>query len=305
MKKRFGVTMFLVVTVALLAGCWFNGLVRVSISPASQTCEIVHSQGYGVATWTVDGDEGEVSIDFGDGAEDHAEIGADLSPVTVEHRYTEAGEYIVRVTQGPASATATVHVVAALPIVRLPFWWQGYVVDKYETIHFQVSESAHACDTATGAFDLYGISAGDGETEVRMFAWDANGTPIGIFDFSRPQGDQAIWGEWVPMPDIKVEALTFSVFMNYHDLDTPKLPLAPRGLTLPAAQSDSVIECGLAPRGCDDPDEWPEPPAPPGVGEDGYGLHAKFLLEARNQYTAEGSEPSVFWRVWYKEDGCQ
>ena len=272
--KRFA---FLLLIVAVAACGRFYA--PVDLLPNEQTVNVGHGE---LAHFSFTADR-VVTLDYGDGTSES--FVCDGSAVAATHAYSVVGTYQAQLrSNGALLDAAIVYAVADLPIVRIPFWHQGWVVDERETIHFQVSESAHACDTATGAFDLYGISAGDGETEVRMFAWDANGTPIGIFDFSRPQGDQAVWGKWVPLPDIEVEALTFSVFMNYYNLDVPKLPLAPRG--------------------CGDPDEWPEPPAPPGVGEDGYGLYAKFLLEARNQYTAEGSEPSVFWRVWYKEDGC-
>jgi len=224
-----------------------------------------------------------VTLDYGDGTSEA--FVCDGSAVAATHAYSVVGTYQAQLrSNGALLDAAIVYAVADLPIVRIPIWHQGWVVDERETIHFQVSESAHGCDSATGAYDLYGVSAGEGWTEVRMFAWDADGVPIGIFDFSRPQGDQAVWGKWVSLPDPKVAALTFSVFMNYYDLDTPKLPLAPRG--------------------CPPDDPWEEGPDGLNPGDPGYEFHAKFLLEARNQYTAEGAEPSVFWRVWYRESTC-
>jgi hypothetical protein len=283
MKKRLGVLLFLAAVIIVAACDRFAP--TVDLLPNEQTVNI----GDGAVAQFGFTADGGIVLEYGDGTEEA--FTCDGSTVEVDHAYAVVGTYTARLWRNAQLLDrATVYVVAAAPVVRSPFWWQGYLVDKHEIIHFQVSESAHACDTATGAFDLYGVSAGDGVTEVRMFAWDSSGVPIGVFDFSRPAGDQAVWGEWLTMPDIKVEALTLSVFMNYYNLDAPKLPLAPR-----------------AAKGCDDDcDDWPEPPAPPEVGDEDYRYHAKFLVEARNQYTPDGQEPSYFWRVWYREEsGCQ
>ena len=286
MKKRLLVFLAVALALTALGGCnWWA--VAPTLTPLTQSVEIDTTVGSATATWTLAG-VGSVLVDFGDGEREQYKLDRGVA-VTVTHEYTTIGTYTVIASQGGNRDTAQVTITCEQPVVYVPFWWNGWIVDEEETIHFQVDHREIGCDAGTGVYQYQtGVVPGAGTTEVRLFAWDADGNPIGVFDFRKPLGDQGVWGKWVALPADEVENYVLSVFMNYYDLDTPKLPLAPRA----------------APLSCPDDIEWTEGPDGLNPGDHNYEYHNKFLLEARNEYTPAGQEPSRGWRIWYTNNGC-
>jgi hypothetical protein len=286
MKKRLGLFLLLA-AVCFLAACGqYIFAPPADLLPEEQTVDI----GDGVAAQFSFLSGGKVTIEYGDEVSEVIECD-DSARTAVRHLYTATGTYIVKLWRAAREiGRVKVFAVATLPVVHVPFWWQGWMVDARETIDLGITFREVGCDAGTGLPLYYtGVFPGDGWTEVRLFAWDANGVPIGVFDFGRPLGDQAVWGEWLPLPDYHKQAFMLTVFMGYYDITKPKLPLAPRATA----------------KNCDDPNEWPDPPSAPEPGDPAYQYHMKFLLEARNQYTPEGGEPDAMWRIWYSpESGC-
>jgi len=273
----------LIAVALLLAGCDIFLAVPLAVTPLVQTVAIDATAGCATVRWQLDG-KGTIAVDYGDGST--TTIRLELhQPLTVAHTYSIIGEYDVTFRQGAAQLIARAIVTFTQPVVLLPFWAAGWIVDAGEVLHFQVDHREVGCDGGTGHPQYEtGVVPGEGITEVRLFAWDADGTPVGVFNFSRPAGDQGVWGEWVLLPVDERDTYTLSVFLNYYDLDTPKLPLAPRG--------------------CGDVDDWEDGPGGLSPGDPGYERHNKFLLEARNEFTPDGKEVQKAWRIWYTDTSC-
>jgi hypothetical protein len=273
-----------VALLAALAGCDLILATPLVLTPVTQAVEIDVDAGGAVATWTMTGGSWAVTVDFGDGAAERYELVRDVE-TTVTHTYTAIGTYTVRASRGSVTTNATVTVSCLQPVVYRPFWWQGWIVGEHEILHFQVDYRQIGCDAGTGNYiEETGVKPGAGTTYVRLFAWDADGDPIGVFDFRKPLGEQGVWGEWVELPADEWESYVLSVFLNYRDVDDPLLPLAPRA--------------------CPPDDVWEEGPNGLSPGDPGYEHHNKFLLEARNEYTPAGGEASAAWRIWYHDSSC-
>jgi hypothetical protein len=274
---------FAILLLSVLAGCDLILAIPLTVTPTVQTVAVDVVVGYATATWTLEG-KGTITVDYGDGRSTVVTVPLH-QPTTVTQTYSTIGEYDVTFTQGNTRLVARVAVTFVQPIVYRPFWHQGWIVDKHEILHFQVDYRQIGCDAGTGNYiDETGVKPGAGTTYVRLFAWDANGDPVGVFDFRRPLGDQGVWGKWVELPADEWESYTLSVFLSYNGVDEPLLPLAPRA--------------------CPDDTIWEEGPNGLSPGDPGYEHHNKFLLEAKNECTPAGGEASAAWRIWYHDSSC-
>ena len=261
-----------------LAGCtWFaakDPSVALGVSPAEQVVDIADAVGYAVAAWRVVGDE-TVVVDFGDG--ESIEIVARERGTPVSHQYDLVDTYTVSFSTDDAIVVTEVVVEADPPIVNKPFWEEGELVDGGQRIDFNVSYRAVGCVALVGGPSyITGIRAGDGITEFRMMAWLSNETLIGVFDLTRPRGDQGVWGEWQALgPEGDLQILTVIAGYTGEEPDYPAGPFA-----------------------CPAPDPIWEPPIVTGSTE----MH--FSIEARNQYLKEEDYPHVEWTIRYW-GGCQ
>jgi len=270
-------------TLALIGGCDLFLYVAPTITPETQTLEIVGETGYVTAAWKLTG-KGEVYVDFGDGSEDvHYSLVLDKE-TPIWHEYTKTGTYTIVVLQAGNSYCATLIVTVEQPIVRIPAF-ATILVPEHEKVSFNIPYRERGCNNGTPV-QITGISPGAGVTEFRLTAYrEDTGEKISLFDCNN---DWAYcWGEWLPLIEDLAIAQPIACWALWSGEETP-IPMVP----VPYPRDAEDKGCG-----CGGDDDWEQPTIPENA------IIMTFTLEARNEFMG-ATYPSVTWCIGVLPDKC-
>jgi len=262
MKRKL---LFLLLIPFLIAGCT-QLIPMLEIYPGSVIGVIVEERGDFSVSWSVSGGQGDVFVDFGDGATDTVQDQGQI--VLVEHSYVQVGTYTVAFKRGGLRKTA--HVVVDGPDFDLymPFWNSGAILESGEQMLFAPFPRGIGCDNGAPVgyagvwpknLDYYLVPDLDHDQrfdvdklvedyEIRVFLLYADGSQGFVYG----KNTLPIQGQWVSLQ-------TFRIFAGWK-WQRPPIPII------------------VLPQACDPVDPWEPAPIP------GDTSLAIMRIEARNRW---------------------